>query len=666
MDIKKKIKELTDLLNQYSYEYYVLDNPSISDSEYDQLLRQLEELEKSYPEYILDNSPTKKVGSEVSSKLPKVKHKEPMLSLSNAFNFEELLDFHNRIIKEGINPTYLCELKIDGIASSAVYTNGVFSLGATRGDGLIGENITANMRQINTLPEKIKDNLSLEVRGEVYMSKNVFEQLNEERQASEEVLFRNPRNAAGGSLRQLNPEITKQRNLDVFTYILVDPEQYNIPTHHECLLFLKKQGFNVNPTYKHCKSIEEVFEYINFWHEERKKLDYETDGIVIKVNEYSLYERIGYTIKSPKWAIAYKFPPSEVITQLKDIVYSIGRTGKIHPNAILEPVLIDGTMVQKATLNNEDFIRERDIRIGDYVIVRKAGEIIPEVVRVDLSRRAKGLPNFQMISECPSCSTSLSKKEDEASYYCLNEDCPGRLVESLIYFASRSAMNIEGLGQKMVSLFYERGYLNKLSDIYRLKNYRDELIKIEGLGPKSVDGILQAIENSKNNSLDRLITGLGIKLVGVKVSKILASTFYSLENLRRASYEDFIKINEIGDGIAQSLVYYFKKNQTLIDEFIQLGVNPIIEKEDNVEMFFLNQTVVVTGKLEKFSRDDAEALIEKHGGRAASSVSKKTSFVLAGENAGSKLNKAVELGIRVINEEEFVRILSGDDNAKVY
>lgn len=660
MDIKEKIKQLTDLLNRYSYEYYVLDNPSISDTDYDQLLRQLEELEKAYPEYILDNSPTKKVGSEVSSKLPKVRHSEPMLSLSNAFSFEELLEFHNRIVKEGVNPTYLCELKIDGIASSAIYNEGVFTLGATRGDGEVGENITANMKTIKNLPFKINDNLSLEVRGEVYMSKDVFNQLNAERLVSEEVLFRNPRNAAGGSLRQLNPEITAQRNLDIFTYTLVNPQKYNITNQLECLHFLEELGFKVNPTYKHCQTINEVFEYIEYWQERRKNLAYDTDGIVIKVNEYALYEQIGYTIKSPKWAIAYKFPPSEVITKLKDIVYSIGRTGKIHPNAVLEPVLIDGTMVQKATLNNEDFIKERDIRIGDYVVVRKAGEIIPEVVRVDLSKRTTNLAKFSMIQRCPSCNSLLSRKEDEAAYYCLNEDCEGRILESLIYFASRGAMNIEGLGQRIVAIFYERGYLHKLTDIYRLKEYRDELIQIEGLGPKSIDAILEAIEASRNNPLERLITGLGIKLVGVKVSKTLANNFYSLENLRNANFEDFIKVNEIGEGIAQSLVDYFKKNHDLIEDFIQLGINPIVEKRSEGDLIFANQTIVVTGKLEKFSRDEAQALIEKYGGRAASSVSKKTSFVLAGENAGSKLTKAVDLGIKIITEDEFLKIISGE------
>lgn len=666
MDYKKRMKELVYLLNQYDYEYYVLDNPSVSDYEYDMLMRELEELERMYPDEVLADSPTRKVGGISQTSFEKVEHQEPMLSLANAFSFEEVEDFHRRILKANINPTYLCELKIDGIASTTHYENGQFILGATRGDGVVGENITLNMQMIKTLPKKLKQDISLEVRGEVYMSKKVFEELNNERRLNNEEIFKNPRNAAGGSLRQLNPEITKSRNLDIFSYVLVNPEYYEITTQLEALEFLQQLGFNVSQTYKHCKTIEEVFAYIEYWHQYRHTLDYDIDGIVIKVNEFAYQQQLGFTAKSPRWALAYKFPPEEVITKLIDIQFSTGRTGKINPLALLEPVFIDGSVVQKATLNNEDFIKERDIRIGDYVVVRKAGDIIPEVVRVDLSRRTSDLKPFEMITHCPSCHEELVRDEDEADYYCINDQCEGRLVESLIYFASRPAMNIDGLGEKIITVFYEQGYLKKLSDIYRLKNYRDELIKIERLGEKSVDSLLSTIEQSKNNPLERLITGLGIKLVGTKVSKILANEFLSLENLRYKTYDDFIQIDEIGPGIARSLVEYFAKNQDLIDDFISLGINPVVVKTEDVPKIFKDQTIVVTGKLNHLTRDEANELIEKYGGKAASSVSKKTSFVVAGEAAGSKLIKAKELNIKVINEDEFLQLVSGGQNAKIH
>lgn len=660
VDHKQRMKELVELLNRYNYEYYVLDSPSVSDFEYDMLLRELEELERLYPEDILPDSPTQRVGGAAQTKFKKVQHKEPMLSLTNAFSYQEVLDFHNRIIKTGITPTYVCELKIDGIASTAHYENGEFVLGATRGDGVVGENITLNMKTIKTLPLKLKEKYNLEVRGEVYMRKDVFNRLNEERKASGEELFKNPRNAAGGSLRQLDPSITKSRNLDIFNYILVNAEQYNISTQYEALKFLEKLGFNVCPTYRHCKTIQEVFDYIEYWHDNRHNLDFETDGIVIKVNEFEYQKKLGFTAKTPRWAIAYKFPPEEVVTKLLEIQFNTGRTGKVNPLAILEPVLIDGSVVQKATLNNEDFIKERDIRVGDYVVVRKAGEIIPEVVRVDFTKRDSKLKPFEMIKNCPSCGQPLVRKEDEAAYYCLNEQCEGRILASIIYFASRPAMDIDGLGEKLLTLLYEKGYVRKITDIYRLKNYREELIQIDRLGEKSVDSILDAIEVSKNNPLDRLITGLGIKLVGSKVSKILANKFKSLENLRTKKFEDFIQIDEIGPQIAQSIEDFLSKNQDLIDELISLGINSVVESAEEFKQIFAGQTIVVTGKLVHYTRDEINDIIEKYGGKAAGSVSKKTSFVVAGEDAGSKLTKAQELGIKIINEEEFRQLISGE------
>ena len=654
MDPKSRINELVNLLNRYSYEYYVNDNPSINDAEYDRLLRELETLEKQYPEFILKNSPTQRVGDEVSVKLEKVFHTKPMLSLANAFNKEEVLDFHKRIIKEGFKPSYVCELKIDGIACSITYKNGIFSLGATRGNGFVGENITDNLRMVRTLPKVLKDNVNIEVRGEVYMQKTVFEELNEERVALGEEQFRNPRNAAGGSLRQLDPEITQKRKLDLFNYIIVNPENYNITTQFEVLETLQTLGFQVNPYYQYCQDIDDVLTYLEKWKDERHHLEYETDGVVIKVNDINMQEEIGYTVKSPKWAIAYKFPALEVETKLIDIIYSVGRTGSVNPNAILEPVMIAGTLVQRATLNNEDFIKERDIRIGDFVVVRKAGEIIPEVVRVNFDRRQNTTP-YQMIEECPDCGSSLVK--DSADYYCLNPECPGIKQAGLIYFASRSAMNIEGMGEKLVELMMKLGYINSIADFYMLKNHKQELMKIEGLGEKSVNNLLESIEKTKANSFPQVLTSLGIRLVGSKVSKIIAENYSSFDELMEASYYDLVNIKDIGDATAKNIVEYFKNNRTLIMELKSLGIDPKVERIDKSNKILSGKTVVLTGKLDNLTRDAASKLIEKHGGSTSSSVSKNTSFVLAGTDAGSKLVQAQKLNIKIIDEKEFLELI---------
>ena len=654
MDPKSRINELVNLLNRYSYEYYVNDNPSINDAEYDRLLRELETLEKQYPEFILKNSPTQRVGDEVSVKLEKVFHTKPMLSLANAFNKEEVLDFHKRIIKEGFKPSYVCELKIDGIACSITYKNGIFSLGATRGNGFVGENITDNLRMVRTLPKVLKDNVNIEVRGEVYMQKTVFEELNEERVALGEEQFRNPRNAAGGPLRQLDPEITQKRKLDLFNYIIVNPENYNITTQFEVLETLQTLGFQVNPYYQYCQDIDDVLTYLEKWKDERHHLEYETDGVVIKVNDINMQEEIGYTVKSPKWAIAYKFPALEVETKLIDIIYSVGRTGSVNPNAILEPVMIAGTLVQRATLNNEDFIKERDIRIGDFVVVRKAGEIIPEVVRVNFDRRQNTTP-YQMIEECPDCGSSLVK--DSADYYCLNPECPGIKQAGLIYFASRSAMNIEGMGEKLVELMMKLGYINSIADFYMLKNHKQELMKIEGLGEKSVNNLLESIEKTKANSFPQVLTSLGIRLVGSKVSKIIAENYSSFDELMEASYYDLVNIKDIGDATAKNIVEYFKNNRTLIMELKSLGIDPKVERIDKSNKILSGKTVVLTGKLDNLTRDAASKLIEKHGGSTSSSVSKNTSFVLAGTDAGSKLVQAQKLNIKIIDEKEFLELI---------
>ena len=580
-----------------------------------------------------------------------------MISLANAFSHDELRDFDKRVKSFGVIPTYVCELKIDGIASSSHFTNGKFTLGATRGNGAVGENITSNMLTIKTLPKELKVKLDVEVRGEVYMKKTVFDSLNEERIKNGEDPFKNPRNAAGGSLRQLDSSITRDRELDLFVYTLVNPEKYGIKKQSEALEFFTTLGFEVNPNWRLCNDIEEVIKYVEDWKDKRKELNYETDGVVIKVNDFAMQKLIGSTVKSPRFAIAYKFPALEVETKLLDIKFTIGRTGVVTPNAVLTPVMIAGSLVQRATLNNEDFVITRDIRIGDTVVVRKAGEIIPEVVRVNLDKRSSDSVPFKMIDTCPICGSKLVRNEAEADHYCLNENCEGRIKANLIYFASRPAMNIEGLGERLVSDLYDLNYIHKITDFYRLKFYQKDLELIEGLGQKSVQTLLDNIELSKNNSLPLVITSLGIRFVGGKVSKTLAKYYNSLSKLMDAKVEDLVAIKDIGIQIAKSVVEYFEKNRDLINELIEIGVNPI-EEDSSVSQKFLGKTFVLTGKLEHLTRDDATKIIEDNGGSTSSSVSKKTDYVLLGTDPGSKYTKALELGIKIITEDEFLKLVN--------
>ena len=649
---------LVKLLNQYNYQYYVLDDPTVDDVEYDSLMRELKHLESLYPEDVLDNTPTKQVGAYIKADLEEIVHEVPMMSLQDVFSFDELYEFDERIRKVTNNFTYECELKIDGIASSIHYTDGLLTLGATRGNGVTGENITKNVLTINTLPKILNEHISLEVRGEVFMKKSVLDELNAVRKEKGEQLLANCRNAAGGSLRQLDPNVTKARKLDQFAYTLVNAEDYGLHTQSEVLEYLENLGFNVNPHHRLCKNIDEVIEYIKEYDTKRKELDYATDGIVIKVNEFNLHDEIGYTIKVPKWAAAYKFPAEIVTTKLRDIIYTVGRTGIITPNAVLDPVLIAGTTVARATLNNEDFITSRDIRIGDYVKVRKAGEIIPEVVEVDFSRRSEELKPFKMIEVCPVCKMPLSKDENEAEHYCKNKDCGGRILEGIIHFASRIAMDIEGLGEKQIEQLYTLGYLNDISDIYLLENYKNEILMLDRYGEKKVSNLFDAINKSKTQELDRFIFGLGIRFVGAKASKTLAKTFKTLEGICNATYDDLIQIQDIGEVMANSIVEYFntQKNRDLIIKLLELGVDPKDYAQETFDLF-TGKTIVLTGTLEKMSRDEGNALIEKLGGKAASSVSKKTSFVVAGPNAGSKLTKAKELGIPVYNETDFLEMV---------
>lgn len=657
MNTKERIEYLTNLLNRYNYEYYVLDNPTATDLEYDSLMKELEALEKANPNLVLDNTPTKKVGDFLKLDLDTIIHKNGMMSLANAFSYDELREFDLRIKKATSEKvSYTCELKIDGIASTVHYEKGLLVLGATRGNGVTGENITKNMLTINVLPKILKEHLDLEVRGEVYMSKAVFELLNVQRLNEGLEPFANPRNAAGGSLRQLDAKITKMRKLEHFAYTLVNPEKYDVHSQSEVMEFLKNQGFNVNPYYKKCNSIDEVIEYIESFKEERKNLPYETDGIVIKVDNLDLYDEIGYTVKVPKWAIAYKFPAEVAVTKLRDIIFTVGRTGKIIPNAVMDPVIISGSTVSRATLNNEDFIVERDIRIGDYVRVRKAGEIIPEVIGVDLTRRDEKTKVFEMITNCPICNEPLIRKDSEAAHYCVNPDCGGKILEQIIHYASRVAMDIDGLGEKQLETFYDLGYVRNIADIYELKNYKYELTKLDGMGELRVSNLLNAIEKSKNNTLDKFIFGLGIRFIGSKASKNLAKKYHSIDELKGAKLEELLMIPDVGNVMAESIIEYFKnpKNLGLLERLKVLGVNPIEEEKEKKEQLFEGKTIVLTGKLEKFTREEATLLIESLGGRASSSVTKKTTFVVAGSEAGSKKQKAIDLGIPILTEDEFL------------
>ena len=662
-EIKQKIYELTELLNKYRKEYYELDAPTISDYEYDSLIHNLEQLENKYPEYALPNSPTKQVGYTASSQFEKVVFDKPMLSLGDIFNYDEVRAFVNRINNMGYNPTFVCELKIDGIASSLKYNKGFFVLGSTRGDGQVGENITNNLKTVNTLPKVLDKDIDLEVRGEVYMKRSVLDSLNNDRKSKGLDLFKNCRNAAGGSLRQLDPNVTRERKLSNFCYTLVNPQNYNISNQVDALKLMESCGFEVNNNYKLCNNADEIIAYLEYWQEARRDLDYDTDGVVIKVNEFDLQEKIGYTVKAPKWGIAYKFPAMEVETKLLDIIYTVGRTGNITPNAVLEPVFISGSLVQRATLNNEDFCLEKDIRIGDYVVVRKAGEIIPEVVSVNLSRREDGLTPFKMIENCPICNSLLQRKENESLHFCVNEKCDGRIVANIIYFASRPCMDIEGLGEKVVEELYELGYIKKITDIYYLEKYRSSLEQLEGYGKLSVDNLVNSINKSKQNPLEKVIAALGIRYVGTKVSKILAKEYGSLDNLMNASFDSLNNIRDIGPNISNSVVNFMASNKDLIKELQSLGIDPKIEKQEQKDLLYSNKAIVLTGKLETLTRDEATKIIEDLGGTVTSSVSKKTYMVVCGSDAGSKLTKANQLGIKVINEQQFLEEVN---NAKIY
>lgn len=655
MDSKLRVKELTTLLRKYNYEYHVLDNPSVSDQEFDALLHELIKLEEENPELRSPDSPTVRVGDVILDKFEKVTHDTPMLSWGNAFNEDDLRSFDDKVRKVVPDVSYHVSLKIDGLAGSLRYISGQLVLGATRGNGSIGENITSNIRTIKSIPLSIDYSEDLEVRGEIFMSKKSFEKANDARLNEGLEAFKNPRNAASGSIRQLDSSVVSKRNLDMFIYSVINAEGHNITTHMESLEFAKSIGFKINPLSRVCKSIDDVLDFVEEYQEKRNDLPYDIDGIVIKVNELNTYEEIGYTAKSPKYGIAFKFPAEEVITKINSITFQVGRTGQVTPVANLDPVLVQGSTVSRATLHNEDYIQDRDIRVNDYVVIRKAGDIIPEVVRVVLDRRTN-TNEFEMINKCPVCDTLIVRKDTEADYYCPNPNCDAKKVEGLIHFASRKAMNIEGLGDRIVEQFYMDKLIKTIPDIYGLKNHTDMLVLKEGFGQKSIKKLVESIELSKKNNLHLLLFGLGIRHVGAKVSKVLARELKTIDQFFKVTYEELVDIDEIGDVIAKSVIDYFRDedNQSLIESLKAYGVNMNFEeKERNENDAFSGKTFVLTGKLEIYTRKEVKDMIENMGGKVTSAVSQKTDVVLAGESAGSKLVKANQLGIKVISEETF-------------
>ncbi|MED4047849.1 NAD-dependent DNA ligase LigA [Priestia megaterium] len=661
---KSRVQELRDLLNQYGYEYYVLDQPSVPDAEYDKLMNELIEIEESFPELKTADSPTQRIGGQVLDAFEKVQHQTSMLSLGNAFNEEDLRDFDRRVRQAvGDEFSYVCELKIDGLAVSLRYEDGYLVLGATRGDGTTGENITENLKTIRSIPLRIKERLSMEVRGEAFMPRKSFEALNEAKMERDEVPFANPRNAAAGSLRQLDPKIAAKRNLDIFVYAMTDTGELEIDSHSESLNLLDELGFKTNKKRQTCETIDDVIAYIESWQTQRPELSYDIDGIVVKVDSFDQQAELGTTAKSPRWAIAYKFPAEEVVTKLVDIELTVGRTGVITPTAILEPVQVAGTTVQRASLHNEDLIREKDIRIGDYVVVKKAGDIIPEVVNVIEEKRTGEEQEFTMPTHCPECESELVRLEGEVALRCINPSCPAQIREGLIHFVSRNAMNIDGLGEKVISQLFREQLIKDVADIYTLT--KQQLIELERMGEKSADNLIAAIETSKENSLERLLFGLGIRHVGAKAAKTLAQHFETIDKLTKATYDELVAINEIGAKMADAIVAYFTQEevQELIHELKEYGVNltykgPKLVSVENVDSVFAGKTVVLTGKLEQLSRNEAKAQIEALGGKVTGSVSKKTDLVVAGEEAGSKLIKANELEIEVWDEARLLTELN--------
>ena len=659
---KERLLELRSLLNKYSYEYYVLDKPTIPDNEYDLLFRELQELEEKYPELDDPNSPTKRVGDVVLDSFNKIAHEKAMLSLGNVFNYEELKAWANKIEDIYPNVEYCVEYKIDGLAMSLIYDNGNFIQAVTRGDGIVGEDVTNNVRTIKSIPLNIHYKQRYDIRGEVYMPKSAFERVNKERRINNEEEFANPRNAAAGSIRQLDSKICASRGLDAFWYHV--PDDINANNHYDSLMYEKKLGFKVNDGIRLYKNIDDVWKRIEEIVEIRHDLPYEIDGMVIKVNDYNMQNHLGFTSRIPKWAIAYKFPAEEVKTKVEDIFITIGRTGKATPNARFKPVKVAGTTVEYATLHNEDFIKEKDIRIGDNVIIRKAGDIIPEVVRSIHEERQIDSQKYIFPNICPECGGGLYRFNDEAAHFCINNECKARIVYGIAHFCERDAMNIDGLGEERVEAFFKENILNSFEDIYKLHNRKEDIIKLEKFGEKSYENLIEAIENSKKNSLERLIYGLGIRQVGEKAAKILAHKYKNLDNLMNANVEELSEIKDIGPITALAIYDFFKEenNLNMLRQLKLFGVNTeYIDNSINIDTPFKDKTVVLTGTLNLYSRKEATTLLENLGAKVAGSVSKNTDYVIYGEAAGSKLDKARELNIKTLTEEEFKDLLENNN-----
>ena len=656
-EAKLKHEQLVRLIERYSKEYYVDDNPSVSDAEYDQKMEQLIALESEFPELVSITSPTQRIGGTILKGFKKIRHEIPMMSLGDVFNTDELTEWVKKVEKdlEERDVEFSLEMKIDGLSMSLIYEDGILQSCSTRGDGTIGEDVTVNVLTIPSIPTRIDAKGHIEIRGEVYMPKKSFLELNKEREKNGEPLFANARNAAAGSIRNLDSSIAKSRKLDAWWYYLENANQLGFKKHTDALNYVKSLGFKVNPETKAISGIDNILEYVTKYNKLRNSLEYDIDGIVLKVNDFSKYDILGYTAKTPKWAIAYKFPPEEVITKLEDIVFSVGRTGKITPNAVLDPVRVAGSLVSRATLHNEDFILEKDLKIGDYVTLRKAGDIIPEVVKVIKERRDGSEKDFKMIENCPDCGSKLERIE--AIHYCLNPNCPSRIIESLIHYASKDAMDIEGMGEKVVEELFNQNYLTDIPSIYTLSKYRMDIINSDGWSYKSVDNLLNAIERSKANSLEKLLFGLGIKEVGSKMAKTLAKLFSNIDNLASKTVEDLLKVNDIGEVCANSIYNFFRneKNINLINKLKEYNVNTTYLGSNliNENNFFFNKKVVLTGTLENYDRKEATRILEDLGAHVSGSVSKATDIVLAGENAGSKLTKAQNLNIYIMSEEEF-------------
>lgn len=656
-NVSKIMDELIEKINKASIEYYVNDNPTITDQEYDDYYNELLRLEKKYPELKKSNSPTLRVGGKVVDKFEKVTHDTPMLSFDDIFNEDEIVLFDERIRKSCPNASYTLEPKMDGLSGSLLYKNGVLVRAATRGDGLIGENITHNVETIKSVPLKLNKDVDIEVRGEIYMSKASFEKCNKEREKNGENLFANPRNAAAGSVRQLDSKIAAKRNLDFMAYFLPNPEKYGIKTQEESLKLLKELGFKTN--YKLnglAKGVNDIISYIDDLGKKRPDLPFEIDGVVLKVNSLDDEAKLGFTERVPRWGIAYKFPAEEVLTTLKDIKFTVGRTGKITPNAIFSPVHVAGSIVSKATLHNEDYCLDKDVRVGDVISIRKAGDVIPEVVEVKKERRTGNEVLFKMIENCPMCSSKLVK--EDANYFCKNSLCPARKIEGLIHFASRDTMNIDGLGERIIEDFYNMGFIKSISDIYLLSNHKEDLIELEGFGEKSVNNLLNSIENSKNNSLEKVLFALGIRHVGKKTAKIIAKRYKTIDNLINASEEELTSVNDIGEIIAKSIKEYLSdsNNLNLIEDLKKLGLN-FEYKNEGEDDKLSGMTFVLTGTLEKYKRDELTKILENKGAKVTSSVTKKTSAVIVGDKPGSKYDKALKLGITIYNEKDVENII---------